>query len=484
MSTAAEGGDEGFLTFYREYAHTGIHTITATALTAFGLLTFVHRGFVVLAIAVYVLPPVYLYLTRNGKTPEPVETDGTTGEAAGSERSAVSESVSERKSVDPDDGTATRDRGPSRPGETADAGDHGSTAADVADTSENDGETPGATGAGGSATAGTETGSANEGSPETAPDPSGEGAGDEPTPAGATDDEPADGDLQDEGSDEWTGIDSPTEETLLDAVVAGESAYAVGTNGVLLARDPVDGWELALESGPGAASETLRGVDPTADGGAVWIAGDGGVLGRYDPEADRHTDHSAPEGITDNWADLAVAGAAGGERLALVNGSGQVLLGSYDGSEIEWNDPVKPGSGSSMSAIEFVDDSLGYCCDTNAGVYRLQGEEFEQVGIEDASGFDALAVTDEIVAVANGSGVVQRFDGSVWTPVRVAEAALSGLAVGDKEWLAAGAGGAIYENREGDWERVDSPTEADIHGIAIGGVSVAVGEGGTVLERD
>lgn len=515
MSTAVEGGDGGFLTFYREYAHTGIHTITATALTAFGLLTFVHRGFVVLAIAVYVLPPVYLYLTRNGEAPDPVGTDEATSDAAGSERSDATESVSEGKPTDPDDGTTTRDRGPSR-GETADAGAPGSSA-DVAGAND-DGETPGATGTGGSATAGTETGSANEGEPEGSPttlDPSDEGAGDGPTPAGESpagrraepetgtgsgagsgspgsttgdaggaDDEPADGDRTDEGSDEWVEADAPTEETLLDAVVAGEGAYAAGTNGVLLARDPVDGWELALESGPGAASETLRGVDATDEGGAVWVAGDGGSLGRYDATTARHTDHSAPEGITDNWSGLAVAGAAGGERLALVNGSGQVLLGEYDGETVAWDDPVKPGSGSSMSAITLLEGSLGYCCDTNAGVYRLQGEEFERVGIEDASGFDALAATDEIVAVASGSGVVQRFDGSVWTPVRVAEAALSGLAVGDDEWLAAGAGGAIYENREGDWERVDSPTEADLHGVAVGGVSVAVGAGGTVLERD
>ncbi|MCL7417189.1 MAG: hypothetical protein M8354_05045 [Halalkalicoccus sp.] len=514
MSTASDGN--GFLAFYREYAHTGIHTITATALTAFGLLTFVHRGFVVLAIAVYVLPPVYLYLTRNGKAPEPVETDGKTSDTAGSERPTATESVSERRSTDPDDMTATRDRGPSRPGETADTGDRGPTDADVADTRESDGETPGATGTAGSTAAGPGAGSPDDGAEDPiTPDSSGEDAGDEPTTAGdpsagrranpetgpesgagsgspgtdgsaagATDEESADRDLKDEGSDEWTGIDSPTEETLFDAVVAGESAYAVGKNGVLLARDPVDGWDLALESGPAAESTTLRGVDATAEGEAVWVAGDGGVLGRYDSTTTtRHTDHSAPAGITDNWSGLAVAGAAGRERLALVNGSGQVLLGEYDGSEVEWDEPVKPGNGSSMSATGFVDDATGYCCDTNAGVYRIRDDEFERIGIEDASGFSTLAAAPDTVAVANDSGVVQRFDGSVWTPVRVSDESLSGLDTDGEGWLAVGTGGAIYENREGEWETVESPTEADLHGVAVGGVSVAVGAGGTVVER-
>jgi hypothetical protein len=79
MSTV-DGTENGFFTFYREYAHTAIHTVTATALTAFGLLTFVHWSFVILAIAVYVLPPIYLYLTRDGEAPTPVGAENETGE--------------------------------------------------------------------------------------------------------------------------------------------------------------------------------------------------------------------------------------------------------------------------------------------------------------------------------------------------------------------------------------------------------------------
>lgn len=73
-----------FGSFYREYARTGIHAASTAALTLFGLLTFIHIGFVVVAICAYVLPPVYLYVTsekREGSktdsdtSPEESETD-------------------------------------------------------------------------------------------------------------------------------------------------------------------------------------------------------------------------------------------------------------------------------------------------------------------------------------------------------------------------------------------------------------------------
>lgn len=51
--------------YYRRYTkrRTGVHAAAAAALTAFGLLATVHRGFIAVAIASYLLPPIYLYLT-------------------------------------------------------------------------------------------------------------------------------------------------------------------------------------------------------------------------------------------------------------------------------------------------------------------------------------------------------------------------------------------------------------------------------------
>lgn len=504
MSTA--GRNDGFLAFYREYAHTGIHTITATALTAFGLLTFVHRGFVVLAIAVYVLPPVYLYLTRNGEAPEPVDGNDETRRTDAPNRPAASESAP-GGTEDADSAVSVNDgdRRPDRE-EPATAGSGTATGSDRRD--EGAPETASGTaaesaggddiaGAGGSepadardersepaSAAGAASGSESGSAPPN-PDTSGVSDADDGSEDEAASGDDLGGEDREDGAEpaEWVEADAPTDETLLDAVLAGQDAYAAGENGVLLTRSEDEEWKPALESGPAAESTTLRGVDITEDGEAVWVAGDGGVLGRYDPTTTRHTDHSAPEGITDNWSGLAVAGAAGEERVALVNGSGQVLFGEYDGSEVEWGEPIKPGSGSSMSAIEFLDESTGYCCDTNAGVYRIEGSEFERIGIENASGFDGLTATEDAVAVASDDGTLQRFDGSVWTPVRVSETALSGLDTDGEEWLAVGAGGAIHGSRESDWEAVDSPTEADLFAVAVGDPPVVVGAGGTVLER-
>lgn len=44
---------------------TGIHAAATAALTAFGLLAYFHQGFVFLAFAAYLLPPLYLYVTTD-----------------------------------------------------------------------------------------------------------------------------------------------------------------------------------------------------------------------------------------------------------------------------------------------------------------------------------------------------------------------------------------------------------------------------------
>ena len=51
--------------YYRRYTkrRTAVHAAATAALTGFGLLATVHRGFIVVAIASYLLPPIYLYLS-------------------------------------------------------------------------------------------------------------------------------------------------------------------------------------------------------------------------------------------------------------------------------------------------------------------------------------------------------------------------------------------------------------------------------------
>ena len=58
----AIGWLRGLWGFYLEYSKTGIHTATAAAFAIFALLVFVDSLFAVLAIGVYVVPPLVFYV--------------------------------------------------------------------------------------------------------------------------------------------------------------------------------------------------------------------------------------------------------------------------------------------------------------------------------------------------------------------------------------------------------------------------------------
>lgn len=548
MSTAG-ASDQGFFTFYREYTHTGIHAASTAGLTAFGLLSFVHRAFVVLAIAVYVLPPIYLYLTRDDavETVEPSESDGPVGSettdpsgpagsasasepvdpsARANEQTDSTGSVDRVEATESSDATATVASGSPNDRSRASAATEGNETAGSVTTSEGVGRTdereserapqaeveqPKGTStdetaderieasdedgskeietSADSEDGGIEVSDDGEGAdvnagvePAESSSPTPTAAGDERSGAEGSDSQTEEGTTDEPTTLEWTEVDSPTDETLSDVVATDAGAYAVGTGGVVLARE--DGWETVLDHGPSAESNALRGVDATDDGNAIWFTGDSGTLARYDAEEGRHTDHSAPAGITDNWVDVAVAGPAGEEGVHLVNGSGQVLAGEFDGSEAEWAEAIKPGSGSSMSAIEFIEGGIGYCCDTNSGVYETtDGREFERIGVEDGGSFTALAAAGpEALAVAAADGTVQRYDGSVWTPLHAAEVALDALSTDGSTWFAVGDGGTIRELVDGSWEPRETPVETNLHGVAADEPSVAVGAEGTILE--
>ncbi|MFC6730529.1 WD40/YVTN/BNR-like repeat-containing protein, partial [Natronoarchaeum mannanilyticum] len=224
------------------------------------------------------------------------------------------------------------------------------------------------------------------------------------------------------------------------------------------------------------------------DGAAVWVAGDSGALARIDAETWRHTDYTAPADITDNWTGVAVGGSAGEETILLVNGSGQVLRGEFDEDGPSWGDPIKPGSGSSISAVDLVDASLGYCCDTNDGVFETTdgGRSFERVGVDGASGTltdVAGADRDDCLATAD-DGVVHRYDGRAWTPDRLHDDELAGIARWEDRIVACGED-AVFE-RSGtadDWDRHEFE-DAALYGVAVRGErAIAVGEDGSVVAR-
>lgn len=87
-----DGGDGGFGAFFRRYTKTWIHAVATAALTALGLLTFLHWFFAVLALTAYVLPPVALYLRGSSATAVAGSTerdDSPTDAAATDARSAA-----------------------------------------------------------------------------------------------------------------------------------------------------------------------------------------------------------------------------------------------------------------------------------------------------------------------------------------------------------------------------------------------------------
>ena len=183
-----------------------------------------------------------------------------------------------------------------------------------------------------------------------------------------------------------------------------------------------------------------------------------------------------------------MTGEAGDERLHLVNGSGELLRGEFEDGAVEWGDIEKPGSGSSIAAIEFLDGDRGHLADTNQSVYETTdgGASYETIGIEDANAaFTDVAATDSTVVVAADDGSLFRYDGAVWTRLQPGDCALSAVALAGKIGLAAGEGGAVYELRDGSWEPAETPIDADLHGIAIASeqANVAVGTDGTVIER-
>ncbi|QLG49381.1 hypothetical protein [Natrinema halophilum] len=485
MATHNARSEDGFVPFFRRYTKTWIHAVATAGLTAFGTLTIVNRWFVVLALASYVLPPIVLYLrgrsagrmrdaagreaargTGNGETtvgdrePTARANDGRTGKtpvstgtAAGREPADETADRTIDRTGDRGTGSEQLERGVAEANAGADdAGGEGATAAEHAD------HDAGQSRNGASAASGTD---------------------DRDRPRG------------------WHVVDAPTEVTLRDvSVTASGAVYAAGDDGRVIAehRSDADGeneWVIVLEEGPSAAGADLRGVDATADGDAIWIAGDGGAVARIETDTGRHTDYSAPAGITANWLGAAVGGTSGDETVLLINGSGAVCRGRYRDGDLSWTDPVKPGGGSSLTGIALADASIGYCCDTNDGVFETTdgGDSFDRVGLEGADGtLEAVATLgrDDCLVSAD-DGVVHRHDTGTWTPERVADGALPGLAWREGETIACSADGEIYErSAAADWERAAVDAAGTLLAVSVNsddGRAVAVGADGTIVDR-
>lgn len=291
---------------------------------------------------------------------------------------------------------------------------------------------------------------------------------------------------------EWVAADVPTDATLYDVVPTAVGAYAVGENGIVLARDEDDGeWTVRLEGGLGGRGDGLRSAAVTSNGRAMWVAGDSGALGLYDVVADRAIDFSAPKGKTTSWTAIAAAGLAGDERLTAINSSGELLRGRRDGPTIDWKKVIKPGSGSSVTDIDLTPLGYGYVVDTDSGVFesRDAGVSWSRIGLERADiDFAAVAATDNgHVSVAGGNGVVYTYDGVHWSRSKLGEQPIAALARDRNTALAVSSTGVIYERSYGEWTKlVRLRPGNELLGVALGTArspQLVVGQSGTIFER-
>ncbi|SDK47497.1 Uncharacterized protein SAMN04515672_3243 [Natronorubrum texcoconense] len=291
----------------------------------------------------------------------------------------------------------------------------------------------------------------------------------------------------------WAEVDSPIPETLHDATHA-EDGYAVGNEGYVLERDAGE-WTVAVDDGPTGEGNVLNGVAATDDGGTVWVAGGSGAIGEYDVESDELTDRSAPDGRTSTWEAIDVTGEAGDETIHLINGSGEYLSGTKTGDgEVDWDDVVEPGGGSSALGIDFLDSETGYVCDTTSQVYETTdgGDSWETIGIDNASAglTDVVAEETDAILVSADDGTVFQYDGAVWTKRWAGGTELLAADAVEDAAATAGSEGTIYERTPRDWQQAETDVETDLRGVSLAegdedelARGIAVGTDGIILER-
>ena len=283
----------------------------------------------------------------------------------------------------------------------------------------------------------------------------------------------------------WESVSAPTGNTLHDVEYTDAGAYAVGGGGIVLERT-AEGWQKVLDGGPTGNGNNLYGADVTDDGRALWFVGSSGAIGEYDISTGVVTDHSAPNDVTNNFNDISVTGAAGEANVYVAGDSGKLYYSFENGATQTW-DYVTPGSGSAINAVDFFDDRSGHIVDGNKSVFRTaDGSTWNKIGLADANvnfyGVDADGFDD--VRVSGGGGMVFHWNGSEWTPTDTGDAGLQDIEVTDDDGagLTVGGGSKLYELGDG-WTQRQTPTGANLRAVVRGATDIAVGAGGTILER-
>jgi hypothetical protein len=297
--------------------------------------------------------------------------------------------------------------------------------------------------------------------------------------------DPGGGDDTD-GSESWTRVKTNTDNTIHDVAYTTEGAYAVAGGGVLLERRDTT-WAKVLTDGPSSNGNDLFGLDVTADGTHLWLVGASGAIGEYDVTTGSLTDRSAPMDVTNNFTDVAVTGQSGSARVTVTGASGKVYYSASNGESGTWKS-VTPGSGAAVRAVDFYAGTEGHIVDGNQSVFATtDGKTWPKTGISDADvgfeGVDSDAADD--VWVVGGSGTVFHWDGSSWSTTTAGEPTLVDVVVAedDQSGFAVGNSGAVFAYDGSAWARQETPTGQNLTAVVQGDPAIAVGAGGTILER-
>lgn len=285
----------------------------------------------------------------------------------------------------------------------------------------------------------------------------------------------------------WSEAQSPTSKALHGVVQTAKGPYIVGNDGNVLARKD-EAWQFVIDTGPATKRNQLTTVDVSTDGKRIWFAGSSGSLGAYDLRTGEKHDYSAPKEKTSTWEAIAVTGQAGDETLRIANGSGEVLPVTTDDTGCpQWGEVVKPGSGSSITALDYGDGTC-YAVNTSGDAFMETDDGWKRIGVENAQvNFFDMAATGDTVLIAGGGGRVYRYDRLCdnWTAISAGTGALHGLSHTGKTTIVVAASGQIFERTsDKGWTQVLSPVENDLFSVTLGKWPIAVGAGGTIIEQD
>lgn len=255
-------------------------------------------------------------------------------------------------------------------------------------------------------------------------------------------------------------------------------AWAVGGNpdAGLIYRYSGDTW---IEELLGAPVPLLTGVD--GSGGEVWAVGESGVALRRIEDGWTRLDTPTDEPLWDVWsAPSGVAWAVGGDPQS----DNPVVIMRFDG--VDWQAVGTPALDRPCSALFRVwgaQDELVFAVGESGVLLRYDGTVWTQ---EDSGTTEDLrgvwgAAADDIVAVGgDSSATLVRYDGAAWTATKVdGEPALTGVWMDlDRAAHVSGLGGRVGVVEPGAMSFAgETVSDLDLLGVTgiFGGSIIAVG---------